>query len=82
MSYLVSPFNALNQINRIISVELAPQGFTSIVMHPGWVKTDMGGANATLDIPESISGMLAVIGKLNAKDTGKFFNYDGTQLPW
>jgi NAD(P)-dependent dehydrogenase (short-subunit alcohol dehydrogenase family) len=73
---------ALNQINKIVSVELAPQGFTSIVMHPGWVKTDMGGADATLTIPESISGMLTVIDGLTVDKTGKFFNYDGEELPW
>jgi len=73
---------ALNQINKIISQELAPLGFTSIVMHPGWVKTDMGGAEATLTIPESISGMLSVIDGLSAGKTGKFFNYDGQEIPW
>ena len=73
---------ALNQINKIISVELAPQGFTSIVMHPGWVKTDMGGPDATLEVEESINGMVAVIEGLSPADSGKFFNYDGQQLPW
>lgn len=73
---------ALNQINKIMSVELAPKGFTSIVIHPGWVKTDMGGADATLNIPESISGMLNVIQDLSVEDTGKFYNFDGEELPW
>jgi len=73
---------ALNQINKLISLELASQGFTSIVIHPGWVKTDMGGADAPLDIPESISGMLAVIDSLTVESTGKFFDYNGDELPW
>jgi NAD(P)-dependent dehydrogenase (short-subunit alcohol dehydrogenase family) len=73
---------ALNQINKIISVELAAQGFTSIVMHPGWVKTDMGGAGATLAIPESIAGMLAVIERLSVDQTGKFYSFNGEELPW
>ncbi|MBT8074264.1 MAG: SDR family oxidoreductase [Xanthomonadales bacterium] len=73
---------ALNQINKIMSSELAPQGFTCVVMHPGWVQTDMGGPNATLTKPESIAGMLGVIESLTADSTGKFFNYDGTELPW
>lgn len=73
---------ALNQINKIMSVELAPQGFTSVVMHPGWVQTDMGGASATLTKPESISGMLGVIDGLTIDDTGKFYNYNGEKLPW
>ncbi len=73
---------ALNQINKIISTELTPQGFTCVVMHPGWVRTDMGGANATLAKAESISSMLKVIEDLTIESTGKFFNYDGEELPW
>ena len=73
---------ALNQINKIISTELVPQGFTCVVMHPGWVRTDMGGANATLTKAESISSMLGVIEHLTTESTGKFFNYDGEELPW
>jgi len=73
---------ALNQINKIMSVELEPQGFTSVVMHPGWVQTDMGGAGATLTTSESISGMLGVIDGLTIDDTGKFYNYNGEKLPW
>ena len=73
---------ALNQINKIMSSELAPQGFTCVVMHPGWVQTDMGGPNATLTKPESIAGMIGVIENLTPASTGKFFNYDGAELPW
>lgn len=73
---------ALNQINKIISAELSPQGFTSVVMHPGWVRTDMGGSAASLAIPESISAMLEVIEGLSIESTGKFYNYDGKELPW
>ena len=73
---------ALNQINKIISAELAPQGFTSVVIHPGWVQTDMGGAGASLTIPESISGMLKTIEQLTTESTGKFYNFDGEELPW
>jgi NAD(P)-dependent dehydrogenase (short-subunit alcohol dehydrogenase family) len=73
---------ALNQINKIISAELAAQGFTCVVIHPGWVKTDMGGADASLAIPESISGILTVIDSLTVDKTGKFYNYNGEELPW
>ena len=73
---------ALNQINKIISVELADEGFINIVMHPGWVRTDMGGENASLSKTESVSGMLGVIDGLDAESNGKFFNYDGSELPW
>lgn len=51
-------------------------------MHPGWIKTDMGGAGATLAIPESIAGMLAVIESLSVDQTGKFYSFNGEELPW
>lgn len=73
---------ALNQINKIFSSELASEGFTCVVMHPGWVRTDMGGASATLSKAESISGMLGVIENLSTASNGKFYNYDGQELPW
>ena len=73
---------ALNQINKIVSLELAPRGFTSVVLHPGWVQTDMGGADATLTIPESITGMLTVIDGLTIEQSGKFYDFSGEELPW
>lgn len=73
---------ALNQINKSMSVELAPEGFTCVVMHPGWVRTDMGGQSATLSKAESISGLIKVIEGLAPENTGQFFNYDGETLPW
>lgn len=51
-------------------------------MHPGWVKTDMGGKNAPLDVDTSISGIFDTITRLGESDTGKFLQYDGTELPW
>ncbi len=51
-------------------------------MSPGWVKTDMGGPNASLEPSQSIAGMRAVIDRLTPADSGTFWNYDGTHLPW
>ena len=48
----------------------------------GWVKTDMGGPNAPVSIDKSIEGMTKVIDRTDIKDTGRFLNYDGTELPW
>ncbi len=72
----------LNMFNRSLAVELKDDGFTCIVMSPGWVRTDMGGPNAALSPQESITGMRAVIARLTPADTGKYWNYDGDQLPW
>ena len=73
---------ALNMFTRSIAVELADEGFTCIVMSPGWVRTDMGGPNAKLAPSESITGMRSVIEGLTPADTGSYWNHDGEHLPW
>ena len=55
---------------------------TFIAMSPGWVRTDMGGQNATIAVDESVSGMLRVVAALNIGDSGTFHNYAGRQLAW
>ena len=72
----------LNQVVKSLSVDLKPQGITVVSLHPGWVKTDMGGPNAPVSIDESIEGMMQVIDSTDIRDTGRFLNYDGKELPW
>jgi NAD(P)-dependent dehydrogenase (short-subunit alcohol dehydrogenase family) len=73
---------ALNQINKTLSAELAPEGFICVVLHPGWVRTDMGGTAATYSPEESVSGLVAVIEKLAPADNGRFYDFRGTPVPW
>ena len=73
---------ALNMFTRSLAAELGKEGFICIVMSPGWVRTDMGGPEATLSPAESITGMRAVIGGLEPEDNGSFQKYDGTTVPW
>ena len=73
---------ALNMFNRSLAIELKDRGVTTVVMHPGWVKTDMGGAGADITVDVSVAGMLDVIGGLGPEDTGRFFDYQGEELPW
>lgn len=74
---------ALNMLNKHLSVELAEEGFTCMVLHPGWVKTRMGGEEAPLTPPESIAGMLKVIANAQPKThNGAFLDYKGHTLPW
>ena len=72
----------LNQVVKSLSVDLKPKGITVVSLHPGWVKTDMGGPNAPVSIDKSIEGMIKVIDRTDIKDTGRFLNYDGTELSW
>ncbi len=73
---------ALNQINRSLSVELGKEGFRSVVLHPGWVRTDMGGEQATYTPEQSVAGLIAVIEGLGADDNGRFFDFQGKPIPW
>jgi NAD(P)-dependent dehydrogenase (short-subunit alcohol dehydrogenase family) len=73
---------ALNMMNRCLSQELGGEGFTCLVLHPGWVKTDMGGQKAPLTPGESAAGIAKVIAGLTPADNGRFVNYAGAALPW
>jgi NAD(P)-dependent dehydrogenase (short-subunit alcohol dehydrogenase family) len=81
MLYRVSKA-ALNSVAKNLAVELAPRGISAICTHPGWVRTDMGGPSAAIDATESVAGLRKVIDRLTPAETGKFFNYDGSELPW
>ena len=73
---------ALNSVAKSLSVDLSSEGFSVAVVHPGWVRTDMGGPNGLIDVKTSVAGMLAVIDGLSPDNAGEFFNYDGSLIPW
>ncbi len=73
---------ALNAAMRHLSVDLQADGVAVVVMHPGWVRTDMGRDMAPLSAEESVAGMRAVIDRLDLAQTGRFLNYDGSDIPW
>ena len=72
----------VNAAMKSFSIDLAPRGITCVVVHPGWVRTDMGGAGGKLTPAESVKSLRSLIESLKKKDSGKFFNYDGQPLPW
>ncbi|KAM4572803.1 C-signal [Odontesthes bonariensis] len=74
--------SALNMVSRCLAVDLEPDGILCMAIHPGWVRTDMGGSQAPLSPEESTSSVLSVIGGLTEKDHGSFLNFTGEQLPW
>ncbi|XP_023726269.1 C-factor isoform X3 [Cryptotermes secundus] len=73
---------ALNAVTRSMSVDLKSDGILVTSMHPGWVKTEMGGQNATLTVEESVSNLIKTVLALNEKHSGKFIQYDGQEVPW
>ncbi len=73
---------ALNAVVKSLSIDLAEQEVKVIALHPGWVKTDMGGPNALIDTETSVTGMTRVIDQLTPRQSGLFVNYDGTLIQW
>jgi NAD(P)-dependent dehydrogenase (short-subunit alcohol dehydrogenase family) len=73
---------ALNNAMCGLASAWSDDGIIVVSVHPGWVKTDMGGSSAPLKPHESIAGMRNLIGNLKLSDSGKFFDYTGAHLPW
>ncbi|ARN76433.1 hypothetical protein BST96_15100 [Oceanicoccus sagamiensis] len=73
---------ALNSFNKSLSIEFAPQGFIFVVLHPGWVRTDMTSDSATYSTEQSAAGLLQVIAGLNKADNGRFYNFKGEAIDW
>ncbi len=73
--------SALNSVVKDISFGLQGKAIC-VAMHPGWVKTDMGGAGADLDVTQSVSDMRSTVAGLRAEHNGTFINHDGQALAW
>lgn len=72
---------ALNAAHTSLARDLAGR-HACLVLHPGWVQTDMGGPGALISVRESVSGMRARIAALDHPNSGQFLRYDGKELPW
>jgi NAD(P)-dependent dehydrogenase (short-subunit alcohol dehydrogenase family) len=73
---------AVNIVMKSLSIDLAPRGISCVVVHPGWVRTAMGGPDGKLTTAESVTALRRLIAGLKPQDTGRFFNYDGKPYPW
>ena len=72
---------ALNSVLKDASITLAGKA-VCVAFHPGWVRTDMGGSGADLDVATSVADMRRTLAALTAVDNGSFFNHDGQPLAW
>ena len=73
---------ALNMAMVNAAYELKGRGITILLIHPGWVQTDMGGPSAPVALEQSITGVRRIIDKATQAETGHFYDYTGKQLPW
>ena len=67
---------------RSLSVDLKDSGILVLAMHPGWVRTDMGGSNGMIDTEECCSTMIKTLAALDESAHGGFLRYNNTKIPW
>tara|TARA_B100000282_G_scaffold275741_1_gene233306 strand:- start:54 stop:725 length:672 start_codon:yes stop_codon:yes gene_type:complete len=73
---------ALNMFSIAMKNELESKGVSILIMHPGWVETDMGGPNAPLSVVESVTGIIDRIEEQTLELTGRYVQFDGTPIEW
>ena len=73
---------ALNASAKSLSIDWKENGISVLMIHPGWVQTNMGGKTAKITVQESVSGMLNVMLNHSIKETGAFVNYEGKKMEW
>ena len=73
---------ALNMLTRALAWDESLAGVIVIAIHPGWMRTDMGGDRAPLSPAQSAAGILRVVDGLAAASSGRFYTYEGHEHPW
>lgn len=73
---------ALNAVVKSLSIDLKEKGVISVALHPGWVKTEMGGPNAEISTAECVTQIFTNLSTLTINDSGRFIDIDGTDIPW
>ncbi|KDO30727.1 hypothetical protein SPRG_04628 [Saprolegnia parasitica CBS 223.65] len=72
----------LNSLIKSLAIELGPKGISTLLLHPGYVQTDMNDMRGELTVAESIAGMAAVLDTAKPGDNAKYYDIDGSILPW
>ncbi|MCO6429122.1 SDR family oxidoreductase [Nitrosomonas communis] len=80
--YYRSSKAALNAAMKGFSLELKPQQIGILLLHPGWVRTRMGGPDGPLSPQQSVEGMRTLVDAFTLADSGRFLRYDGSEIPW
>lgn len=74
--------SAVNIVMKSLSIDLNSNRIIAVLLHPGWVRTDMGGPNGLISTEQSVIGMRRIISGLSFEDSGKFYAFDGQIVPW
>ena len=72
----------MNAVVKSMSIDLREDNIKCVALHPGWVKTDMGGPNAEISARESVARLFDIMLKLEENDSGRFIDIDGSDIPW
>ena len=73
---------ALNAVMVSAAHDLKPRGITAVILHPGWVRPDMGGPNGEISAAESVAAMRRTLSRVGPEDAGSFYEIDGSIIPW
>jgi NAD(P)-dependent dehydrogenase (short-subunit alcohol dehydrogenase family) len=73
---------ALNAAMKGLALEVAERGVGVLLLHPGWVRTRMGGEDTALTPEESVRGMCRLVEQFSPLQSGHFYRYDGSAMPW
>jgi NAD(P)-dependent dehydrogenase (short-subunit alcohol dehydrogenase family) len=73
---------ALNAVMVSAAHDLRHLGIIALILHPGWVRTDMGGPHGELSVEESAKMLCKILDNCDMSDSGKFFDIDGSVIPW
>lgn len=72
----------VHMVMRSLALDLAPRGITAIILHPGWVRTDLGGPEAPVTPADSAAGLFKTMLALEPADSGRFLDYQGKDVAW
>lgn len=73
---------AANKMTQCLAFELQPEGIAAVAIHPGWVSTEMGGPEGPVTPEQSAAGIKALLDGLTMAESGRFWSYDGSEMPW
>jgi NAD(P)-dependent dehydrogenase (short-subunit alcohol dehydrogenase family) len=73
---------AVNMVGKSLAIDLKSQGIIVVLLHPGWVHTDMGGPAAPVGPVESITGLRKALAEVTPASSGRFLAWDGREMAW